>query len=132
MNALVEIFKALSDETRLRIVKLLGGGELCVCHIVAALGLAQPKVSFHLRILKEAGLIQDRKQGKWTYYRIDDADMFRRFLALAVFEKLPQEKVKEDLLRLAEFRKGTGRCGPEEGKSRASKRGALQDEVWPS
>jgi predicted transcriptional regulator len=55
VNELVTIFKALSDETRLRIVKLLENGERCVCDIVAALDLVQPKVSFHLGALKEAG-----------------------------------------------------------------------------
>ena len=64
MNELVSIFKALSDETRLRIVKLLEHGELCVCDIVAALDLVQPKVSFHLSALKDAGLVRDRKEGQ--------------------------------------------------------------------
>jgi len=58
MNELVTIFKALSDETRLRIVKLLEKGELCVCDITAALDMVQPKVSFHLCALKDAGLLK--------------------------------------------------------------------------
>ena len=57
MNDLVTIFKALSDETRLRIIKLLEQGELCVCDITAALDMVQPRVSFHLSALKEAGLM---------------------------------------------------------------------------
>jgi ArsR family transcriptional regulator len=64
MKDLLEIFKTLSDETRRRILKLLEHGELCVCDIVAALDMIQPKVSFHLGVLKDAGLIKDRKQGK--------------------------------------------------------------------
>ena len=64
MNELTSIFKALSDETRLRIIKLLEQGELCVCDITAALNMVQPKVSFHLNALKEAGLHQRTgKQG---------------------------------------------------------------------
>ncbi len=103
MNELLRIFKALSDETRLRILKLLEHGELCVCDIVAALDMIQPKVSFHLSVLKEAGLIKDRKQGKWSYYRIDDSDMFKRFLVISVLEKVSEGEVREDKQRLEKF-----------------------------
>ena len=88
MQELSKIFKALSDKTRLKILKLLEHGELCVCNIVTGLKLTQPKVSFHLGILKEAGLIQDRKEGKWIHYSIADSDMFRRFLILSALEKI--------------------------------------------
>lgn len=81
------IFKALSDETRLRILKLLEGGELCVCQIVAALAMSQPRASFHLAVLREAGLIRDRKAGRWSHYRLEDSEAFRRFLLLAVLER---------------------------------------------
>jgi ArsR family transcriptional regulator len=97
------IFKALSDETRLRIIKLLRGGELCVCDIVAALDLIQPKISFHLAALREAGLIKDRREGKWTHYSLNDGDMFRRFILSAAIEKIPQDSVPEDMIRLEEF-----------------------------
>ena len=66
MKDLLAVFKALSEETRLRIVKLLEGGELCVCDLVAALDMSQPKVSFHLNVLKEAGLVRDRSRGTHT------------------------------------------------------------------
>jgi len=105
MQELLNIFKALSDETRLRILKLLEHGELCVCDIVAALDIIQPKVSFHLGILKNAGLIKDRKQGKWIHYRIDDSDMFKRFLVLSVLEKVSEGEVTEDKKRLDKFLK---------------------------
>ncbi|NWF97365.1 MAG: metalloregulator ArsR/SmtB family transcription factor [Nitrospirae bacterium] len=105
MQDLLNIFRALSDETRLRILKLLEKGELCVCDIVAALDIIQPKVSFHLSILKEAGLIKDRKQGKWVHYKIDDSDFFRRFLLLSALERISEELVKEDIIRLKEFLK---------------------------
>ncbi len=105
MEELLNIFKALSDETRLRILKLLEHGELCVCDIVAALDMIQPKVSFHLSVLKEAGLIKDRRQGKWIHYSIDSSDMFKRFLILSVLERIPEDAVKEDLARLEEFLK---------------------------
>lgn len=103
MQELLNIFKALSDETRLRILKLLEHSELCVCDIVTALNMIQPKVSFHLGVLKEAGLIKDRKQGKWILYRIDDSDMFKRFLLMSVFERISSEIVADDRRRLEEF-----------------------------
>jgi ArsR family transcriptional regulator, arsenate/arsenite/antimonite-responsive transcriptional repressor len=103
LDNLLEILKTLSDETRLRILKLLEHGELCVCDIVAALDLIQPKVSFHLGVMKEAKLIKDRRQGKWIHYRIDDTDLFRRFLVLTVLEKISEEAVSRDKIRLKEF-----------------------------
>jgi ArsR family transcriptional regulator len=103
MKDLLTIFKALSDETRMRILKLLEKGELCVCDIVASLDMIQPKVSFHLCVLKEAGLIKDRKQGKWIHYCIDDTDIFRRFLVLSVLEKMSEGVMQEDKKRLKEF-----------------------------
>jgi ArsR family transcriptional regulator len=103
MKDLLIVFKALSDETRLRILKLLEHGELCVCDIVAALDTIQPKVSFHLSTLKEAGLIKDRKQGKWIHYRPDESDMFRRFLLLSTLERIAEESVRQDRERLREF-----------------------------
>ena len=105
MKDLLTVFKALSDETRLRILKLLEHGELCVCDIVAALDTIQPKVSFHLSALREAGLIKDRKQGKWIHYRIDNSDMFRRFLILSVMERIPEDSVSKDRKRLTDFQK---------------------------
>jgi ArsR family transcriptional regulator len=103
MKDMLNVFKALSDETRLRILKLLEHGELCVCDIVAALDTIQPKVSFHLSALKESGLIKDRKQGKWIHYSLDDSDMFRRFLLMSTFERIPEESMKKDRERLRGF-----------------------------
>lgn len=103
MNELTSIFKALSDETRLRIIKLLERGELCVCDIVAALDMVQPKVSFHLGTLKEAGFIKDRKQGKWIHYSLNEKDLFRRMLMVSICEKSDGSLVEEDRKRLAGF-----------------------------
>jgi ArsR family transcriptional regulator, arsenate/arsenite/antimonite-responsive transcriptional repressor len=64
------MFKALADETRLRILHLLTRGERCVCHIHDTLKLPQSKVSRHLAYLKAAGLIQDRKEGLWRHYSL--------------------------------------------------------------
>jgi ArsR family transcriptional regulator len=103
MKDLLNIFRALSEEKRLRILKLLEHGELCVCYIVAALDMVQPKVSFHLNALKEAGLLKDRKQGRWTYYSLDESDIFRRFLLMSVLERIPKDALAEDMRRLDAF-----------------------------
>jgi ArsR family transcriptional regulator len=61
---------ALSDETRLKILERLAGGERCVCELTAVLGAAQPRLSFHLKVLKDAGLVVDRPDGRWVYYSL--------------------------------------------------------------
>ncbi|MBT2340028.1 MULTISPECIES: metalloregulator ArsR/SmtB family transcription factor [Pseudomonas] len=67
----VDVFKALADDTRTRIALLVvREGELCVCELTAALGLSQPKISRHLAQLRSAGLLSDRRQGQWVYYRL--------------------------------------------------------------
>lgn len=64
------LFKALGDETRLRIVALLSHGELCVCHVEEALKISQPNVSRHLSILRAAGVVKSRREGTWVHYRL--------------------------------------------------------------
>ena len=64
------LFHALSDETRLGILEMLRGGERCVCDLQADLGAAQSRLSFHLRVLREAGLVTDRREGRWSYYAV--------------------------------------------------------------
>lgn len=64
-------FHALSDEKRLRILELLREGERCVCELTDALGAGQSLLSFHLKTLKEAGLVTDRREGRWVYYAAD-------------------------------------------------------------
>ncbi len=110
MEELTAIFKALSDETRLRIIKLLEQGELCVCDITAALDMVQPKVSFHLSTLKEAGLIKDRKQGKWIHYSLDEKDLFRRMLILSACERMQDRTISDDRKRLDDFLVKKGQC----------------------
>ncbi len=70
MKQYCDLFKALSDETRLRIIVLLSEKELCVCQIEAALGLPQTRVSHHLTVLRYAGLVKDRRDGLWIYYSL--------------------------------------------------------------
>ena len=66
----VGAFHALSDPTRLELVALLRRGERCVCELQEALGAAQSRLSFHLKVLKEAGLVTDRREGRWVYYTL--------------------------------------------------------------
>src|SRR6266567_6579639 len=76
-RALAERFKALSDPARVSIVnRIAGDGEVCTCQLTGPLGLSQPTVSHHLRVLKEAGLIEvARRRGTWTFYRLVPAAM---------------------------------------------------------
>ncbi len=69
----VRIFKALSDPARLRVMRLLLRRELCVCEIMFIIGLEQSRVSHHMRILRDAGLAEDRREGRWIIYRIPAA-----------------------------------------------------------
>ena len=87
MRTLSETFKALGDETRLRILAvILLRGEACVCDIEAILGITQSKASRHMRYLRGAGLVIDRRRGVWLHYRLDpDLDPARRQLV----ERLP-------------------------------------------
>lgn len=71
MKIFLKVMKALSDKNRLKIVKLLRHRELCVCEIRTGLGLAQPTVSKHLKILEEAGLVVSEKQGLWVNYSLN-------------------------------------------------------------
>ncbi|AKB68208.1 ArsR/SmtB family transcription factor [Methanosarcina mazei] len=84
LNSETRIFKALADSNRLKIVKLLKEGELCACELTIALSSSQSTVSHHLSVLKNAGLIKERKEGKWSYFRLSEG---------AVIEILKQAKL---------------------------------------
>ena len=66
-----QLLRALAEPIRLQVVQALQHGERCVCDLTGDLDLAQSKLSFHLRVLKEAGLIRARQEGRWIYYRLD-------------------------------------------------------------
>jgi ArsR family transcriptional regulator, arsenate/arsenite/antimonite-responsive transcriptional repressor len=83
-----QIFHALSDETRLQILQCLRGGERCVCELTDALDTAQSLLSFHLKVLKDAGLVADRREGRWMYYTLDRTTLGR---CGALIEDLVQE-----------------------------------------
>ena len=65
------LFRALADPTRLGIIERLRGGEQCVCDLTDMLDTGQSRLSFHLKTLKDAGLLRDRRQGRWIYYALD-------------------------------------------------------------
>jgi len=77
-------FKALADETRLRILKLLKIREMCVCEVMVALDLTQPTASHHLGILENAGLVKNRKEGKWVFYSLADPKLIENMHRLRV------------------------------------------------
>ena len=89
LNHLSHTFHALSDPTRLQIIELLLGGERCVCELTDSLAAAQSRLSFHLRVLKDAGLVTDRKEGRWVYYTLDSAALED---AAAFLGELPNAK----------------------------------------
>ena len=64
------LFRALADRTRLRLLNLMGADEVCVCFLVEALGMSQPKISRHLAYLRRAGIVIARREGKWMHYRL--------------------------------------------------------------
>jgi ArsR family transcriptional regulator len=68
-----QLFHALSDETRVELLQLLSSGERCVCELTDALDAAQSRLSFHIKVLKDAGLLTDRREGRWMYYTVNPA-----------------------------------------------------------
>jgi len=108
VQPITRLFRALGDETRVRIVALLTHGELCVCHLEAALGLSQPNASRQLSILRAAGVVARRRNGNWVYYRLAEQpdDECRRVLgAMRTFAA--QEMLRKDVNRLRKV-KGPG------------------------
>jgi ArsR family transcriptional regulator len=84
---LARVFKALGDPVRLRLVSLIGareGGEICVCDLTSAFALTQPTISHHLKVLREAGLIDSERRGTWVYYRLVPAALARMAELLSV------------------------------------------------
>ena len=103
MNHLLAITKALSDESRVRIVAALGRGELCVCQLIELLELAPSTVSKHLALLRQAGLVDVRKDGRWAYYRRAGRDaprVVRRTLALVGDAMTEDRRTTADAARL--------------------------------
>ena len=99
------LFKALSDDTRLRMVAILAHGELCVCHVEEALGLPQSTASRQLGILKDAGIVAGRRQGTWIYYRLASQtdEACEKLLQVLVGSFSRQEQLRRDVERLVQI-----------------------------
>jgi ArsR family transcriptional regulator len=108
VRPLTRLFRALGDETRLRIIALLSHGELCVCHIERALELSQPNVSRQLGILRAAGVVDARRDGTWVYYSIaaQQHDAVAALLAALVESFGAERAVRADHAKLRKA------CGP--------------------
>ena len=88
------IFKALSDENRIRILKMLRSGEKCACRLLEGLNISQPTLSHHMKILCDAGLVCERKEGKWMHYSVCCDGV--RHLSVLMKELLPMEQFPAD------------------------------------
>jgi ArsR family transcriptional regulator len=82
----VSLFHALSDPTRLAVLDMLRDGERCVCDLQDELDAAQSRLSFHLKVLRDAGLVEDRREGRWSYYRIVPQAVAQVHDAVVAFE----------------------------------------------
>ena len=102
MKRETSIFKALSDETRIRILRLLLKRELCVCELEAALNLPQSKVSRHLTVLRSVGLVEDRRDGTWIFYSLfkPENDFEESIVQIIKSALSDSELVKQDEKRL--------------------------------
>ena len=100
-----DLFKALADRTRLRLISLLGDSEVCVCFLVTILKTSQPKISRHLAYLRRAGIVAARREGKWMHYRLteppdDHAARILREVCAALAEHPELQRDREKLLRV--------------------------------
>jgi ArsR family transcriptional regulator len=112
MQKTAQLFKAMSEETRLRILALLGRGELCVCEIEAALDMPQSTVSRHLALLRQAGLVLGRRRGVWMHYRLAEAETEAYRCVLRFIEKHlgGLDPAGEDAARLEDYLQNTDCC----------------------
>ena len=115
MKKVEKIMKLLSDNTRLRILMLLTRRELCVCQIMGVLGVSQPLVSRNLKLLGDAGFLEERKEGKLVFYSMKKKmDVLNRRLVELLKETLKGDRILSDDLRsfgeCEEFQKKTGKC----------------------
>ncbi|HEV2304344.1 MAG TPA: metalloregulator ArsR/SmtB family transcription factor [Candidatus Acidoferrales bacterium] len=105
-----QLFRALADPTRLRLLNLVGGREVCVCYLVEILGLNQPKISRHLAYLRRAGLVEVRREGKWMHYRLAlPKDRVAAQILLGTLEAMQKDpRMRYDLAHLS-----AACCSPE-------------------
>lgn len=111
VGPLSRLMKALGDETRLRMVALLAHGELCVCHLEAALGLTQSSTSRQLTVLRAAGVVEARREGSWMYYRLAPQmdELTKGQLRALVLAFSKRDRLRSDVERLVRA-KGPKAC----------------------
>jgi ArsR family transcriptional regulator len=102
MTDMLHVFKSLSDRTRLRIIRLLLERDLCVCELMFVLGMAQSRISHQLRILRDAGLVEDTRDGQWIIYRIPP---LVRTTIRPLLELFPRETAKSTKEETADRKK---------------------------
>lgn len=109
---IIDVFKTLGDENRIRIVNLLRNGELCVCDIEAVLGIKQSNTSRHLNRLKMSQIIVSEKKSQWVYYRLNDSIFFQfPFLSIVISDEVGKISVcKEDLVQLKNLKESGVSC----------------------
>jgi len=127
--SLIQIYQCLCDETRLRILNLLSGGELCVCHFQEILDESQVKISKHLAYLRKRNLVESRKEANWMIYRLPSRPSRELTANLACLQDCVNEKAvfrrDADSRRKLESRLGDGNpvcCVPKGAKQRAGTR----------
>src|SRR6201998_2544183 len=104
------LFRAMADPTRLRLLNLIAGREICVCYFVEILGTSQPKISRHLAYLRKAGIVASRREGKWMHYRLTTPrdDIAAGILLETLRHLSTKPEMQRDLARL-----GTACCTPQ-------------------
>ena len=112
LKEIVKVFKAIGDETRIRLLKLLQQRELCVCELMQALDMTQSRVSRNLGILKNAGLVEDRRDGLWVHYSLnDEAKPYVKELLEILKDSCNDDKiVAKDFVELSKAQKLSNIC----------------------
>jgi ArsR family transcriptional regulator, arsenate/arsenite/antimonite-responsive transcriptional repressor len=118
LTDLEKVMKAMADKNRLRILKMLQQRKMCVCEIREVLGLSQPSVSKHLKILKDAGIITDDQEGLWTNYYINSQNEYARSLSGLVKGWLAKDIVIQNDLRQAKAADRSKLCLTGQGRGR--------------
>jgi ArsR family transcriptional regulator len=108
MRELVKVFKALADKNRLRILKMLQYKKMCVCELSAAIGITRPSVSRHLSLMKDAGLVQDERNGQWIDYSLckDTINEYASVIQSHLNEWINDDpKVRDDIKKIKKLKR---------------------------
>ena len=102
LHVLHKVFRALGDQTRLRLMNLVNGREVCVCYLTEILGISQPKISRHLAYLRKEGFVAARREGKWMHYRLDKPAEYEaaKILRMILDEVAEEPRMRYDVAHL--------------------------------